>query len=213
MSANSNKALGHAHKSLWSLVVWPNMQSNNLTNLISHKYIRSIKIMIWHMRNMRNIRIRIRDIVSGLHTLLLFLLDISLGELDEFLTFSVHPRVVLVTIFVANPTLDVWPFCIQEDTPYIFYLFILLILNFLLWRLRSNLWYVFPFSSFFTTLLRLSWGGCTLAYFFNLFTSSSSFFTSLFKWSFSWAICSSQVFTLTWLVEASLLVEVLEVLD
>jgi ABC-type sulfate transport system permease subunit len=64
------------------------------------------------MRNMRNIRIRIRDIVSGLHTLLLFLLDISLGELDEFLTFSVHPRVVLVTIFVANPTLDVWPFCI-----------------------------------------------------------------------------------------------------
>jgi hypothetical protein len=57
------------------------------------------------MRNMRSISIRIRD-VSGLDALLLFLLDISLGELDEFLTFSVHPRVVLVTIFVANYTLD-----------------------------------------------------------------------------------------------------------
>jgi ABC-type sulfate transport system permease subunit len=58
------------------------------------------------MRNMRSISIRIRDVVSGLDALLLFLLDISLGELDEFLTFSVHPRVVLVTIFVANYTLD-----------------------------------------------------------------------------------------------------------
>jgi hypothetical protein len=55
---------------------------------------------------MRSISIRIRDIVSGLDALLLFLLDISLGELDKFLTFSVHPRVVLVTIFVANFTLD-----------------------------------------------------------------------------------------------------------
>jgi hypothetical protein len=30
--------------------------------------------------------------------LLLFLFDIVLGELDEFLIFSVHPRVVLITI-------------------------------------------------------------------------------------------------------------------
>jgi hypothetical protein len=58
------------------------------------------------MRNMRSIIIIIRDIVSGLDALLLFLLDISLGELDEFLTFSIHPRVVLVTIFIANSTLD-----------------------------------------------------------------------------------------------------------
>jgi hypothetical protein len=58
------------------------------------------------MRNTRSIIIRIRDIVSGLDTLLLFLLDIGLGELVEFLTFSVHPRVVLITIFVANSTLD-----------------------------------------------------------------------------------------------------------
>jgi hypothetical protein len=42
------------------------------------------------MKNMRSISIRIRYIVSGLDALLLFLLDISLGELDEFLTFSVH---------------------------------------------------------------------------------------------------------------------------
>jgi hypothetical protein len=78
---------------------------------------------------MRSISIRIRSIVSGLDILLLLLLDIGLSELDKFLTFSVHPRVVLVTIFVANSTLDMWPPYIQEDTPYIFYFFILLILN------------------------------------------------------------------------------------
>jgi hypothetical protein len=58
------------------------------------------------MRNMRSISIRIRNIVSGLDTFLLFLLDIGLGELDEFYTFSVHPRVVFITIFIANFTLD-----------------------------------------------------------------------------------------------------------
>jgi hypothetical protein len=83
------------------------------------------------MRNMRSISIRIKGFVSGLNTLLLLLLDIGLGELDEFLTFSVHPRVVLVTSFVANSTLDMWSPCIQEDTPCIFYFFILLILNLL----------------------------------------------------------------------------------
>jgi hypothetical protein len=51
--------------------------------------------MVSHMSNMRSISIRIRSIVSGIDTLLLLLLDIGLGELDEFLTFSVHPRVVL----------------------------------------------------------------------------------------------------------------------
>jgi hypothetical protein len=80
------------------------------------------------MRNIRSISIRIRDIVSGLDTLLLLLLDIGLDEFDEFFTFSVHPRVVLVTIFVSNSTLDMWSPCIQEYTPYIFYFFILLIL-------------------------------------------------------------------------------------
>jgi hypothetical protein len=58
---------------------------------------------------MRNISIRIRGIVSNLDTLLLLLLDIGFGELDELLTFSVHPRVVLITIFIANSTLDMWP--------------------------------------------------------------------------------------------------------
>jgi hypothetical protein len=61
------------------------------------------------MRNMRNISIRIRGIDSNLDTLLLLLLDIGFGELDELLTFSVHPRVVLITIFIANSTLDMWP--------------------------------------------------------------------------------------------------------
>jgi hypothetical protein len=48
------------------------------------------------MRNMRSISIRVRGIVSGLDTLLLLLLDFGLAELDEFLTFSVHPRIVLL---------------------------------------------------------------------------------------------------------------------
>jgi hypothetical protein len=58
------------------------------------------------MRNITSISLRIRSIVSGFDTLLLLLLDIGLGELDEFLIFNVHPRVVLITIFVANSTLD-----------------------------------------------------------------------------------------------------------
>jgi hypothetical protein len=91
------------------------------------------------MRNMRGISIRIRSIVSGLDTLLLFLLDICLDKLDEFLTLCVHPTVVIVTIFVSNFTLDMWTSYIQEDNSCIFYLFILLILNLLFWRLRSNL--------------------------------------------------------------------------
>jgi hypothetical protein len=80
--------------------------------LISHKHIRSIEIMVYHMRNMRSISIRIRSIVSDLDTLLLLLLDIGFGELDEFLIFSFHPRVVLIIIFVANSTLDIWSTCI-----------------------------------------------------------------------------------------------------
>jgi hypothetical protein len=47
---------------------------------------------------------------------------------------------MLVIGLVADSTLDVWAFCIQEDTSCIFYLFILLMLNLLLWLLGSNLW-------------------------------------------------------------------------
>jgi hypothetical protein len=95
--------------------------------------------MIQHMRNKRGINIGIRDIVSGLDALLLLLSDISLVEHNEFLTLCVYPRVVLVTIFVANSTLDMLPSCIQEDTHSIFNLFSLLFLNLLLWWLRINL--------------------------------------------------------------------------
>jgi hypothetical protein len=84
------------------------------------------------MRNMRSISIRMRNIINNLGALLLLLLDIGLDELDEFLTFSVHPKVVLITIFIANSTLDMWPPFIEEGTPCIFYFFILLILNLLL---------------------------------------------------------------------------------
>jgi hypothetical protein len=57
------------------------------------------------MRNMRSISIRIRGIISGLDTFLLLLLDIGLGEFDEFLTFSVHPSVVLITFLLLIPLL------------------------------------------------------------------------------------------------------------
>jgi hypothetical protein len=67
--------------------------------------------MIWHMRS---ISIRIRNIVSGFDTLIHLLLNIGLGELDEFFTLCVHHGVVLVTIFVSNSTLDMWPSCIQR---------------------------------------------------------------------------------------------------
>jgi hypothetical protein len=46
----------------------------------------------------------------------------------------------LSPFFVANSTLDVWLSCIQQDTSYIFYLFILRMLNLLIWLLRINLW-------------------------------------------------------------------------
>jgi hypothetical protein len=59
------------------------------------------------MRNMRSISMRVRNIVSGIDALLLLLLDIGLDELDEFLTFYVHPSVMLVIDLVANSTLDV----------------------------------------------------------------------------------------------------------
>jgi hypothetical protein len=55
---------------------------------------------------MKSISIRIRGIISDFDTLLLLLLDIGLGELDKFLTFSVHPRVIIIIIFVANSILD-----------------------------------------------------------------------------------------------------------
>jgi hypothetical protein len=61
--------------------------------------------MVWHMRNMWSISIRIRSIISGLDTLLLLLLNIGLGELDEFLILCVHLRVMLVTIFYLIPLL------------------------------------------------------------------------------------------------------------
>jgi hypothetical protein len=81
------------------------------------------------MQNIRSICIRMRNIVNNLGALLLLLWDIGLGELDEFLIFSIHPRIVLATIFVANYTLDMWPPCIKEDTPCIFHIFIPLFLS------------------------------------------------------------------------------------
>jgi hypothetical protein len=92
------------------------------------------------MRNMRDISIRIRIIVSDLDVLLFLMLDISFGELNEFLTSCVHPWVVLVTNFIVNSTLDMWSSCSQEDTSCTFDLFILFTMNLLPLLLRSNLW-------------------------------------------------------------------------
>jgi hypothetical protein len=47
---------------------------------------------------------------------------------------------VLVTGLIANFILDMWPSYIQEDTSYIFDIFILLMMNLLPLLLRSNLW-------------------------------------------------------------------------
>jgi hypothetical protein len=65
---------------------------------------------------MRSISIRMRNIVSNLGVLILLLLDIGLGELDEFLTFSIHPSVVLVTHLIVNVILDMRHSCIQVCT-------------------------------------------------------------------------------------------------
>jgi hypothetical protein len=43
------------------------------------------------MRDMRNISISIRSIVSSFDVLLLLKWDIDFGELDELLTSCVHP--------------------------------------------------------------------------------------------------------------------------
>jgi hypothetical protein len=47
------------------------------------------------MRNVRSISVSIRSIISSLDVLLLLLLNIDFGELDELLTICVHPCVVL----------------------------------------------------------------------------------------------------------------------
>jgi hypothetical protein len=63
-------------------MMWLNMQDNHSSKFVSHKYIRSIKIMVLHMRNMRSISVSIKSIVSGLDVLLLLFFDIGFGELD-----------------------------------------------------------------------------------------------------------------------------------
>jgi hypothetical protein len=65
---------------------------------------------------MRSISIKKRNIVSNFGALLLLLLDIGLDEFDKFLTFSVHPSVVLVIHLVVIATLDMRHSCIQVCT-------------------------------------------------------------------------------------------------
>jgi hypothetical protein len=92
------------------------------------------------MGNMRSISMRIRNIVTGLDDLLLLLLEIGLGELDEFLTFCVHPSVILVTGLVANSILDVTSSHIHICTSYILKLLFFNGLLLLLERLSFVAW-------------------------------------------------------------------------
>jgi hypothetical protein len=61
----------------------------------------------------------------------------------------------------------------------------------------ASLGTIFSFSTLFIILLRLSWDGCTMTCFFNIFTFCSSILTSSFKSSFSLPIASSQDSTTT----------------
>jgi hypothetical protein len=83
---------------------------------------------------------RVRNIVSALDTFLLLLLDIILVELDELLTFCVHPSVMLVTSLVANSTLDVRSSHIYICTSCILKLLFFNGLLLLLERLRFDGW-------------------------------------------------------------------------
>jgi hypothetical protein len=68
------------------------------------------------IRHVRSISINIRNIVSCF-VVLLHLMRVAFGELDEFSTIVVHPCVVLVSHLIANTIIDVGPSCIQVCTP------------------------------------------------------------------------------------------------
>jgi hypothetical protein len=96
------------------------------------------------MRDISIVFIRERSIVSCLDGLPLVLGYVGLSDLDEFLTPCVHSGIVLFIGFVANPTFDLLPLCIQVGTHCILNLFIhsvlfFLVMNLLALMLRSNL--------------------------------------------------------------------------
>jgi hypothetical protein len=75
--------LGPTHNSLTSCSEAQHIMHNS-TKFVSHENIGCIKFMIRHMRNIRTINIRsIRDMVSVVDALLLLLVSVAHGELDE----------------------------------------------------------------------------------------------------------------------------------
>jgi hypothetical protein len=77
------------------------------------------------MGNIRSISVRsIRNAVSVIEALLLFMVWVSLSELDELFAIWVHSWIILVTALVANAIFDMWRPWIQEYTSCIFNLFI-----------------------------------------------------------------------------------------
>jgi hypothetical protein len=87
---------------------------------------------------MKDINIRIKNIVSDLDTLILLLLDIYLGELDEFLIFVFTLELCLLLFLCSIPPV-ICGIQTFKKTLLAYSLFIILILNLLLWRLRNNL--------------------------------------------------------------------------
>jgi hypothetical protein len=83
-------------------MVWPNIQSNNLSIFIFHENIRCIKNMIRHVRS---ININNRNMVSCF-IVLLHLMSVDFSELDEFLTIVVHPSIVLISHQITEKPSD-----------------------------------------------------------------------------------------------------------
>jgi hypothetical protein len=68
------------------------------------------------IRHIRSVSMDIRNMVSYF-IVLLHLMRVTFGELDEFLTIVVHPYVMLVSHLIANAIFDVRSSCIQVCTP------------------------------------------------------------------------------------------------
>jgi hypothetical protein len=63
------------------------------------------------IRHVRRISFNIRNMVSCF-VVLLYLMRVAFGELDEFLTIGIHPYVVLISHLVTNAVFDIRPSCI-----------------------------------------------------------------------------------------------------
>jgi hypothetical protein len=180
----SHKNLGHPHTSFRPLVVWPNIQSNNSIKFIFHENIWCIKSMIIHVRSI-NINIRSIGGMVSFFVVLLHLVRVGFGELDELFAIVVHPWIVLVSHLVPNVIFDVRPSCFQVCTSCIlkFLIFngILLLIKrlslvYLLENLLTDGWILIKLIHHISTIILR----CSHVSFTNSLTICSSLFTSSF---------------------------------